>query len=105
MVLAEFSVQSSEEGQWTHSRGKKGRGKNCKVQRGAEESLQCMLNLNPKSTGLLKHERLGSSSAFWHLRMTVTVLTLFLAPFLVVKCFLPMAAFECSYLAIILGFV
>lgn len=51
---------------------KKGRGKNCEVQRGTAELLQCMLNLNPKTTGLLKHERLGSSSVFWHLRTTVT---------------------------------
>lgn len=58
VIPTELSVQTSEEKQRKKSRKIKGK------YRREQQNLSGVFNLNPKSTGLLKHGRSGSSSAF-----------------------------------------
>lgn len=64
MIPTEFSVQTSAEKQRKKTREKK-EGKTEKYRR-EQQNRSSVFNMNPKSTGLLKHKRLGSSSAFCH---------------------------------------
>lgn len=64
VIPTQFSAQTSEEKQRKKNRKKRKERKNLEVKKGAAELHQCVFSLNPKSTGLLKHEWLGSSSVF-----------------------------------------
>lgn len=73
------------------------------IKKRAAESLLWVFNLNPKSTGLLKHKRLGSSSAFCHFRnmcnisaTAASILCLVTLPG--VKCFFFLPTLKCSCL-------
>lgn len=49
---------------WIEAGEEKYKKKWGKAEEHREEESSSLFNLNPKSTGLLKHERLGSNSAF-----------------------------------------